>query len=105
MSDSGPPDLVQLTMTILEETFTSINQRPRSTLPTQLITSAMSVLAAILAIPRYSTRVWIYMRSTSVLFGAGRSLGSMSVALAAERTTGRYTVTPRSVAARPAAFP
>ncbi|KAK0198776.1 hypothetical protein F5146DRAFT_1020942 [Armillaria mellea] len=78
MSDSGPPDLVQLTMTILEETFTSINQRPKSALPTQLITSAMSVLAAILAIPRYSTRVWIYMRSTSVLF---------------ERTTGRYTVT------------
>lgn len=93
MSDSGPPDLVQLTMTILEETFTGINQRPKSALPTQLITSAMSVLAAILAIPRYSTRVWIYMRSTSVLFGAGRSLGSMSVALAAERTTGRYTVT------------
>ncbi|PBL00664.1 hypothetical protein ARMGADRAFT_982963 [Armillaria gallica] len=93
MSDSGPPDLVQLTMTILEETFTSINQRPKSALPTQLITSAMSVLAAIIAIPRYSTRVWIYMRSTSVLFGAGRSLGSMSAALAAERTTGRYTVT------------
>ncbi|KAK0505757.1 hypothetical protein EDD18DRAFT_1455195 [Armillaria luteobubalina] len=93
MSDSGPPDLVQLTMTILEETFTSINQRPKSALPTQLITSAMSVLGAILAIPRYSTRVWIYMRSTSVLFGAGRSLGSMTAALAAERTTGRYTVT------------
>ncbi|KAK0465499.1 uncharacterized protein EV420DRAFT_1760167 [Desarmillaria tabescens] len=82
-----------LTMTILEETFTSINQHPKSALPTQLITSAMSVLAAILAIPRYSTRVWIYMRSTSVLFGAGRSLGSMFAALAAERTIGRYTVT------------
>ncbi len=93
-ADSSSPDLVQLTMTILEETFSTITPRSvKTSLPTALITSALSVLSAILTIPRFSTRVWIYLRSTSVLFGTGRTSGSASVALAAERARGRYTMT------------
>ncbi|KAF9029989.1 hypothetical protein BDZ89DRAFT_1064957 [Hymenopellis radicata] len=93
-ADPSSPDLVQLTMTILEETFSTITPRSvKTSLPTALITSALSVLSAILTIPRFSTRVWIYLRSTSVLFGTGRTSGSASVALAAERARGRYTMT------------
>ncbi|KAJ6611496.1 nucleoporin subcomplex protein binding to Pom34-domain-containing protein [Mycena sp. CBHHK59/15] len=68
--------------------FTSNNQSR-----TQLITSAMSVLSAILALPRYAHRVWLYIRSTAALFGTDRSVGFASVALASERVTGRYTMT------------
>jgi len=57
----------------------------------------MSVLSALLDIPSYSNRVWIYVRSTTTLFGGGggdtRSPGFASVALEAERATGQYTMT------------
>ncbi|KAJ7492060.1 nucleoporin subcomplex protein binding to Pom34-domain-containing protein [Mycena latifolia] len=92
MTEAQPPDLVQLTTMILEEALSSSahhNNQHR----TQLITSAMSVLAAILALPRYAHRVWLYVRSTSALFGTDRSVGFASVALASERVTGKYTMT------------
>ncbi|KAI0371460.1 hypothetical protein BV20DRAFT_965197 [Pilatotrama ljubarskyi] len=88
-----PPDLVQLTTTILEDALTrSVGQHhpaPR----TNLITSAMSVLTALLAVPNYSNRVWLYIRSTSSLFGSERHVGIASSVLAAERLTGHYTMT------------
>ncbi|KAJ7898797.1 hypothetical protein B0H13DRAFT_2337350 [Mycena leptocephala] len=91
MTEAQPPDLVQLTTMILEEALSSTHQNnPHRT---QLITSAMSVLSAILALPRYAHRVWLYVRSTAVLFGADRTVGFASVALASERVSGRYTMT------------
>jgi len=33
--------------------------------------SLLSVLSALLAIPNYSNRVWLYIRSTTALFGSG----------------------------------
>ncbi|KAJ7157192.1 nucleoporin subcomplex protein binding to Pom34-domain-containing protein [Mycena filopes] len=91
MTEAQPPDLVQLTTTILEETLSSAHHNnPHRT---RLITSAMSVLSAILALPRYAHRVWLYVRSTAALFGADRSVGFASVALASERVSGRYTMT------------
>ncbi|KAJ7455948.1 nucleoporin subcomplex protein binding to Pom34-domain-containing protein [Mycena galericulata] len=92
MTEAQPPDLVQLTTMILEEALSS-SSRQNHQYRTQLITSAMSVLSAILALPRYAHRVWLYIRSTSALFGADRSVGFASVALASERTSGRYTMT------------
>jgi nuclear pore complex protein Nup188 len=92
MSETQPPDLVQLTTMILEEALSSSSHQGNQH-RTQLITSAMSVLAAILALPRYAHRVWLYVRSTAALFGTDRSVGFASVALVSERVTGRYTMT------------
>ncbi|KAG6840409.1 hypothetical protein C0991_006880 [Blastosporella zonata] len=93
MTESQPPDLVQLTTMILEDALSQTSPRTRTQLRPQLITSAMSVLSALLALPNYSNRVWLYIRSTTALFGNERSTGFASGALAAERTTGQYTMT------------
>ena len=90
-SDNQPPDLVHLTTMILEEALS--RSQARSFSRTQLITSAMSVLSALLSLPKYSLRVWLYIRSTSVLFGPSRMSGFAAVALAAERVSGHYTMT------------
>ncbi|KAL4081354.1 nucleoporin subcomplex protein binding to Pom34-domain-containing protein [Scleroderma yunnanense] len=90
-NDSQPPDLVQLTTMILEEALSRSQARNFSR--TQLVTSAMSVLSALLTLPKYSLRVWLYIRSTSVLFSSTRAPGFASVALAAERVSGQYTMT------------
>ncbi|KAJ6520404.1 nucleoporin subcomplex protein binding to Pom34-domain-containing protein [Mycena sanguinolenta] len=91
MTEAQPPDLVQLTTMILEEALSSTHHNNQYR--TQLITSAMSVLSAILALPRYAHRVWLYIRSTAALFGVDRNVGFASVALASERVSGRYTMT------------
>ena len=93
MLETQPPDLVQLTTMILEEALSRSNGRPGGHSPVKLITSAMSVLSALLAIPSYSNRVWLYIRSTISLFGSDKSPAFASVALAAERATGQYTMT------------
>ncbi|KAF9270816.1 hypothetical protein L218DRAFT_1014004 [Marasmius fiardii PR-910] len=87
------PDLVQLTTMILEEALSRLNSQPKATPPHQLITSALSVLSAVLEIPGYSPRVWIYIRSASSLFGSEKSPGFCSATLAFERVTGTYTMT------------
>ncbi|TBU45205.1 nucleoporin subcomplex protein binding to Pom34-domain-containing protein [Dichomitus squalens] len=93
MAEAQAPDLVQLTTMILEESLSrSVGQHhvaPR----TQLITSAMSVLTALLAVPSHSNRVWLYIRSTASLFGTDRASGVASSVLASERLTGHYTMT------------
>ena len=89
MTESQPPDLVQLTTMILEESLSRVKSISR----TRLIASAMSVLSALLAIPNYSNRVWLYIRSTTALFGSERVPGFASVALSAERAMGQYTMT------------
>ncbi|KAI6146143.1 nucleoporin subcomplex protein binding to Pom34-domain-containing protein [Pisolithus tinctorius] len=90
-NDSRPPDLVQLTTMILEEALSRSQARNFSR--TQLVTSAMSVLSALLTLPKYSPRVWLYIRSTSVLFSSTQTPGFASVALTAERVSGQYTMT------------
>ncbi|KAI0782601.1 hypothetical protein C8Q75DRAFT_811686 [Abortiporus biennis] len=92
-TESSPPDIVQLTTMILEEALSRSSPQNRSPPPTPLITSAMSVLAALLSLPKYSNRVWLYIRSTASLFGSDRNLGVTSSVLAAERITGHYTMT------------
>ncbi|KAJ3553659.1 hypothetical protein NM688_g3489 [Phlebia brevispora] len=93
MLESQPPDLVQLTTMILDDALSRASPQHRSPPCTQLITSAMSVLAALLALPKYSNRVWLYIRSTASLFGSERSVGFTSSVLASERLTGHYTMT------------
>ncbi|KAF8626720.1 hypothetical protein AX17_006486 [Amanita inopinata Kibby_2008] len=93
MTESQAPDLVQLTIMILEEAMTRSNPRHRSPSRTQLITSAMSVLSALLALPHYSNRVWLFLRSTTTLFSSEKTVGLASTALATERATGHYTMT------------
>ncbi|PCH40742.1 hypothetical protein WOLCODRAFT_99195 [Wolfiporia cocos MD-104 SS10] len=88
-----PPDLVELTMMILEEALSRSTVHGRVAPKTALITSAMGVLTALLALPNYSDRVWLYVRSSSSLFGSERSIGVTSSVLAAERLTGNYTMT------------
>ncbi|TFY59970.1 hypothetical protein EVJ58_g5439 [Rhodofomes roseus] len=93
MVEAQPPDLVQLTTMILEEALSRSSTQPRSTVRAPLITSAISVLAALLALPRYSNRVWLYVRSTASLFGSEKAIGVASTVLAAERLSGHYTMT------------
>ncbi|KAH9854890.1 nucleoporin subcomplex protein binding to Pom34-domain-containing protein [Lenzites betulinus] len=93
MSETQPPDLVQLTTAILEEALTRSVGQHHAAPRTNLITSAISVLTALLAVPNYSNRVWLYIRSTSSLFGSDRNTGVASAVLAAERLTGHYTMT------------
>lgn len=93
ITGAQPPDLVQLTTMVLEEALSRSNGRGRTQSQTRLITSAMSVLSALLALPAYSNRVWLYIRSTSVLFGSDKTNGYTSSALAVERATGHYTMT------------
>ena len=59
MTESQPPDLVQLTTTVLEESLSCVKSVSR----TRLIASAMSVLSALPAFPNYSNRGWLYIRS------------------------------------------
>ncbi|CAK5264819.1 unnamed protein product [Mycena citricolor] len=92
MAESQPPDLVQLTTTILEEALSASSSSGRQ--QTQMITSAIGVLSAILALPRYSHRVWLYIRSTAALFGSGSgAAGFATHGLVAERVSGRYPMT------------
>lgn len=93
MVEAQPPDLVQLTTAVLEETLSRSSSQPRGAPRAPLITSAISVLAALLAQPHYSTRVWLYIRSTASLFGSEKSNGATSAVLTAERLTGQYTMT------------
>ncbi|TFK43979.1 nucleoporin subcomplex protein binding to Pom34-domain-containing protein [Crucibulum laeve] len=93
MTDAQPPDLVELTTMILEETLSRSHERAHAESRSKLITSAMSVLSALLALPKYSHRVWLYIRSTSALFGSDKTAGFASAALATERAGGRYTMT------------
>ena len=93
MTESQPPDLVQLTTMILEEALSRSNGGAKSPSRIKLITSAISVLSALLAIPNYSGRVWLYIRSTTTLFGSDKVHGFASAALTTERATGQYTMT------------
>jgi nuclear pore complex protein Nup188 len=93
ITESQPPDLVQVTTMILEEALSRHAGNTRASPATKLITSAMSVLSALLALPNYSNRVWLYIRSTAALFGSDRNVSYASAALAAERVTGHYTMT------------
>ncbi|KAG8219037.1 nucleoporin subcomplex protein binding to Pom34-domain-containing protein [Butyriboletus roseoflavus] len=90
-TENSSADLVQLTTMILEEALS--RPQPRGFSRTQLVTSAMSVLSALLTLPKYSLRVWLYIRSATALFGPSRSAGFAAVALPAERVTGQYTMT------------
>ena len=90
-TENGSADLVQLTTMILEEALGRPQTRGFSR--TQLVTSAMSVLSALLTLPKYSLRVWLYIRSAAALFGPSQSSGFAAVALPAERATGQYTMT------------
>ncbi|KAL0577277.1 hypothetical protein V5O48_004705 [Marasmius crinis-equi] len=92
-AESSAPDLVQLTTMILEEALSRLTSQPKSTPPHQLITAALSVLSAVLEIPGYSPRVWIYIRSASSLFGSDKTPGFTSATLASERVSGTYTMT------------
>ncbi|THV06572.1 hypothetical protein K435DRAFT_743696 [Dendrothele bispora CBS 962.96] len=92
-SNTSSADLVELTTGILEEALSRSNSPSRTPPLSHLITSALGVLSAILAIPNYCNRVWIYLKSTSVLFGSDKTSGFATAALAIERLTGHYDMT------------
>ncbi len=84
------PDLVQLTMLILEDALVrSARQRTGTPPESALITSAMGLLAGLLSIPGYAPRVWLFARASTTLFDPPRSRGTM----AAERAVGAYATT------------
>jgi nuclear pore complex protein Nup188 len=84
------PDLVQLTMLILEDALVRSARQHTGTSPeSALITSAMGLLAGLLSIPGYAPRVWLFARASTVLFDSPRSRGTT----AAERAVGSYATT------------
>ncbi|KAI0265861.1 hypothetical protein BC834DRAFT_955087 [Gloeopeniophorella convolvens] len=90
MTGGETPDLVQLTMLILEDALMrSARQRPGTPLQSALITSAMGLLAGLLSLPAYAPRVWLFARASTALFDSSRSRGAM----AAERALGAYATT------------
>ncbi|KAL1721708.1 nucleoporin subcomplex protein binding to Pom34-domain-containing protein [Schizophyllum commune] len=91
MTETTPPDLVQLTTMILEDALTSANPRKRA--PAELVTAAVGVLAALLPLQGRAARVWLFLKSTSALFGNDRAASAASNAFAVERVTGQYTMT------------
>ncbi|TFK46960.1 hypothetical protein OE88DRAFT_1706649, partial [Heliocybe sulcata] len=94
MTEAQPPDLVQLTTLILEEALSRSGQHSKRRPPRELIISSMNVLAALLPLPMYSNRVWLFLRSTTSLFGTtAAATGGLTNLLAAEKVTGRYTMT------------
>ena len=87
---SDTPDLVQLTMLILEDALTrSARQRAGTPSESVLITSAMGLLAGLLSLPEYSPRVWLFARASTALFDSPRSHDAMT----AERAAGKYATT------------
>lgn len=90
--DAPPPDLVQLIFMILEHAL-SRTKNNRGSAPSPLVSPAFGVLSALLSLPVYSNRVWLYLRSTSMLFASENDTVRKSTTLAAERATGNYTMT------------
>jgi nuclear pore complex protein Nup188 len=87
---NGTPDLVQLTMLILEDALMrSARQRTGTPPESALITSAMGLLAGLLSLPGYAPRVWLFARASTALFDSHRSRGAMT----AERAFGTYATT------------
>lgn len=65
------PDLVQLTMLILEDAFVPSERQRTGTRPeSALIASAVGLLAGLLSIPGYAPRVWLFARASTALFGS-----------------------------------
>ena len=93
MTESQPPDLVQVITMILEEALLRLNGGVN--LPSRIspITFAISVFSALRAIPNYSSLVWLPIRSTAALFGPDKVHGFASAVLTTERATGKYTMT------------
>ena len=91
-SDPTPPDLVQLIFMVLEDAL-SRSQRSRAAPPVTLVTPALGVLSSLLTQTDYSNRVWLYLRSTSMLFGSDKESNFRSSVLATERACGQYTMT------------
>ncbi|KAI0306857.1 hypothetical protein B0F90DRAFT_1807609 [Multifurca ochricompacta] len=87
---SDTPDLVQLTVLILEDALMRSAQQRTGTQPElALITSAMGLLAGLLSLPGYAPRVWLFARASTVLFDSPRTRGAMT----AERAVGTYATT------------
>ncbi|KAJ3854709.1 hypothetical protein EV368DRAFT_72728 [Lentinula lateritia] len=93
MSTSSTPDLVQLTVSILEEALAHYNAHPMAISSISTHHLYHKHIICYPAIPNYAIRVWIYIRSTTTLFGSEKNPGFSSAALSTERVTGRYTMT------------
>ena len=87
------PDLVQLTIMIVEEALGRMNPRSKTKIQEQLIASAMSLLATYMTLPNCASKVWLTIYQTTALFGSDKTMGLISAALASERMVGRYTMT------------
>ncbi|KAH8118849.1 nucleoporin subcomplex protein binding to Pom34-domain-containing protein [Phellopilus nigrolimitatus] len=90
--DASPPDLVQLIFMILEDALSRAQSR-RLHAPSALVAPALGVLSSLLSLPNYSNRVWLYLRSTTMLFGTEREANFSSAILSAERSSGQYVMT------------
>ncbi|KZT41836.1 hypothetical protein SISSUDRAFT_1059148 [Sistotremastrum suecicum HHB10207 ss-3] len=85
-------DLVELTTSILEDSLRQSSQSRRAP-PIRLIVSAISVLSSLLPLPSFSSRVWLYLRTSTVLLGSSRGSTSTPANLVMERASGTYTIT------------
>ncbi|KAI0048058.1 hypothetical protein FA95DRAFT_1133922 [Auriscalpium vulgare] len=91
--DENAPELVQLTMLILEDALSRSAAPSRKPPLSHLITSSMNLLAGLLSLPKTSQRVWLFARASTTLFETNRNTGSAAAMLAAERALGSYSTT------------
>lgn len=90
---SPPPDLVQLIFMILEDTLSRAQNARFPLASSSLVAPALGILSSLLALPAYSNRIWLYLRSTTMLFGSERETNFTSAVLSSERASGQYTMT------------
>lgn len=90
--DVAPPDLVQLIFMILEDVLGRAHNN-RAPVPSALIAPCLGILTTLLSLPNYSNRVWLFLRSSPILFGSDRDATYNSPILTSERNSGTYVMT------------
>ncbi len=90
---SPPPDLVQLIFMILEGHIIPAQNSRFPISSSSLVAPALGILSSLLALPSYSNRIWLYLRSTTMLFGSERDTNFTSAVLSSERSSGHYIMT------------
>lgn len=97
-------DLVELITLILEDalsrrTSPSPSNGEAEGADAKIVVSSLSVLRSLLGLPSFVDRVWSYLRSSTILFPANRTMTFSNVSstssriLQMERTTGHYPIT------------
>ena len=91
--DAESPNLVQLVMLVLEDALARSVAQSRTTEQMDLIASALGLVSSLMVLPTCADDIWLFVRSSSAIFDTNRHGGGSSTVLAAERSSGSYSIT------------